>query len=324
MDISSSNRNLYSMDLGWKQLDQRKFTFITATASFSLRVMTYPMSLLKTNRQTDALKKTMSSNLKHKSESHIRSIFRTQGIRGFYKGITINLCGNLSHVVYATVYEKTRHLIQKQLNQMEYTNNNTYIGPFASGISGICASITQLCLSTPFDIISQKRMVLKGNEINTVKSKHIFQQIIKEEKSVFGLWRGLFLSLLTYAPTSGIVWAAYRYTKPKMNDILFEKANLNPNYVLLNFISGGIAGSFGGLLTMPLDTIKVRKQVLEKRSTKGIHIIKKVYGELGIFGFWRGVIPRTCQYTVTCAIIMTVYDWVKRMSKHDVVIETVS
>ena len=80
--------------------------------------------------------------------------------------------------------------------------------------------------------------------------------------------------------------------------------------------SGGISGALGGALTIPLDTIKVRKQVLSLRSTKGIDIVKDIYNERGIYGFYRGIIPRTCQYTLTAAIIMLVYDWVKLMSTH--------
>ena len=194
-------------------------------------------------------------------------------------------------------------------------NNDTLIAPLSSGISGILASTSQLLICTPFDIISQQRMILKGNDMHSIKARDILRKVVSEEKSVFGLWRGLTVSLMTYAPTSGIVWSTYRYIKPKLHQIMFADGdNVDAEHAMLNFVSGGISGGIGGLLTMPLDTIKVRKQVLGRRGTKGLDIIKSVYSELGVFGFWRGVVPRTCQYTVTCAIIMTVYGWVKKTS----------
>ena len=321
---SLSSSSSYKVDLGWKHLNQRKFTFITLSASFTLRLMTYPMSLLKTNRQTQELK--LGVNLSSKSsnsgnfqnsakQSLIRKIYTTQGLRGFYKGITINLIGNSSHVLYATIYETTRELISNSMEKYFIKNSDDdsdkFIGPFASGIAGIFASISQLSISTPFDIITQKRMILNDNDINIIGARDIFKQILIEEGSIFGLWRGLTLSLMTYAPTSGIVWSSYKYLKPKIYEYI-----TNNNFIL-NAIAGSISGGLGGLLTMPLDTIKVRKQVLAKRSTKSKHIIKNVYNELGLFGFWRGVIPRTCQYSVTCAIIMNVYDWVKRLSQNE-------
>jgi len=322
--------------VGWKHLDQRRFTIITLSASFTLRLLTYPMSLLKTNRQTQFLTKSKleSLSVSAQSQSIPRRIWSTQGLRGFYKGITTNLIGNSAHVVYATVYETTREWIETRLLAMDWNINSNHsssssiavvdvngscsnlITPFASGLGGICASTSQLCLSTPFDITSQKRMVLEGDGMYTVRARDIVRQIVAEEGSVLGMWRGLTLSLMTYAPTSGIVWASYRWTKPKFHEWFFDGENTN--YLMLNFMAGGISGGLGGLLTMPLDTVKVRKQVLARRSTRSIGIVKDVHGELGIFGFFRGVIPRTCQYTITCAIIMTVYDWVKRMSRNEV------
>ena len=130
----SDNINL---DLGWKHLDQKKFTLITLLASFSLRLMTYPMSLLKTNRQTQALKSNCV-NFENK-QSLIRKIYVSQGLRGFYKGIAINLIGNSSHVLYATIYETTREIISNSFT-------SPFTAPFASGIAGIFASISQLCI----------------------------------------------------------------------------------------------------------------------------------------------------------------------------------
>eukprot|EP01083_Nonionella_stella_P013981 39330_1 len=306
-----SKTNSYSVDLEWKHLDQTKFTFVTLCAAFGLRVVAYPLSLLKTNHQTRSI---IQNNMSSNNESLIRTIFKTQGMRGFYKGITINLIGSSAgYTLHVTIYERTRELIQNRLNALQFSPS--IAAPVASGLSGVIACGAQFSISTPFDIISQKRMILSGSDMNTTRAKCILQQLLHEEKSIFGLWRGLTLSLMTYAPTSGIVWASYRYSKPKMYKLLYDGRQDNPNHVLPNLMSGAIAGGLGGFLTIPLDTIKVRKQVLAKRSTKAIDIVKNVYNELGILGFWRGVVPRTCQYTITCAIIMTVYDLIKRVSK---------
>merc|ERR1719244_94011 len=107
---TNTTTNKYTVDLGWKHLDQRKFTLITLSASFTLRLLTYPLSLLKTNRQTSQITGSLDT-----SESIPRRIWRTQGIRGFYKGISINLIGNSAHVLYATVYETTREWIESRL-----------------------------------------------------------------------------------------------------------------------------------------------------------------------------------------------------------------
>merc|ERR1712013_355781 len=144
--------------------------------------------------------------------------------------------------------------------------------------------------------------------------RHIASQIMAEEGSVLGMWRGLGVALMTYAPTSGIVWSTYRWTKARLHSKMISKES-EMRYAALNFVSGSVSGALAGMLTMPLDTVKIRKQVLAKRSTRSRHIVKAVYNELGVRGFFRGVVSRTCQYTVTCAVIMTVYDWVKRVSK---------
>merc|ERR1719242_2119875 len=103
------------------------------------------MSLLKTNRQTQFLTKSKSEpfSASTSSQSIPRRIWSTQGLRGFYKGITTNLIGNSAHVVYATVYETTREWIETRLLAMDWNSNSN---PPSSSIIGDSSSN----LSTPF------------------------------------------------------------------------------------------------------------------------------------------------------------------------------
>ena len=84
-----------------------------------------------------------------------------------------------------------------------------------------------------------------------------------------------------------------------MNDTFIK-----PYY--LNFISGGIAGIVEVSLLHPIDLMKTKMQEYSQKysNTKRNKIIKNIYKNQGLKGFYRGYVPR-----LFCIIPMRILYW---------------
>ena len=295
--VHDENVNLskfHHHDVGWRDLNKSKFYFLIPFGSLSVRVIIFPFSLVKTQLQARQLQAVGSSNVSNKitMTSVIKRIIANEGIFGFYKGFGVSLLGLINGPIYTTTFEISRETIYDNLkkyfgnNNYTYNNNNNNsknnnkhlmnlsfgdaslktLSYLLGGFSGSCVAQT---IQTPIDVISQRRMVIKHNEVN--KSPFtILKDLLNENpnetrfRSFLGLWRGYYVSVLTYAPLSGIVWAGFFTNK----HFLFSKFNIISNETdrekeispqwqrsSLTFIAAGSAGAAGAWLTMPLDTV---------------------------------------------------------------------
>ena len=75
-----------------------------------------------------------------------------------------------------------------------------------------------------------------------------------------GFYRGYFVSLMTFAPSSAIWWSCYSGLLPSLNPALL----LGFPLVMLQAFSGVTAAVISSLLTNPIDVIRTRLQVRVK------------------------------------------------------------
>ena len=272
------------------------------------------MSLIKTQLQS----RNILKNEKPSIRSTIKRIFKHEGITGFYKGFSISLLGLISGPVYVTTFEISRENIRNTIHNII----PTYSQPISATCGGLIATSFAQMIQTPIDIISQKRMVNKYIDKIELNSMDIIRNIIKED-GLKGLYRGLSLSIFTYAPTSALVWGSYYYLKNKCSKMYINKLNINNNnnsilykQYSIYFICGGFSGCCSSFITMPIDTIRTRKQVLGNFNTKSIDIIKTVYNNDGIPGFFRGVSARMWSGLISASLLITAYEFVKHASKN--------
>lgn len=178
-------------------------------SSFSVRCALFPLTVIKTQLQVqfknDVYKGMIDCGCK---------IYKSEGVRGLYRGFWVSSFQIISGVFYISTYEGVRHI----LTQKGAGDKTKAI------LAGGAASLVGQTIIVPFDVISQHMMVLGMNAhgtainplgINTAAKKS--ELAIKIAKEIFkrdgltGYYRGYTASLLAYVPNSALWWGFYHY-----------------------------------------------------------------------------------------------------------------
>ncbi|CAI9261947.1 unnamed protein product [Lactuca saligna] len=149
-----------------------------------------------------------------------------------------------------------------------------------------------------------------------------------------GLYRGFGISIMTYAPSNAVWWASYSVAQRLVwGGIGSYMCNENENGGVVAFtpdsrtvmavqgVSAAMAGGVSALVTMPLDTIKTRLQVLDssddnngrKVPTIG-QTVRNLVREGGWMAFYRGLGPRWASMSMSATTMITTYELLKRLS----------
>ncbi|PWA97507.1 Mitochondrial carrier domain-containing protein [Artemisia annua] len=193
-------------------------------------------------------------------------------------------------------------------------------------------------LKTAFSIISQRLMV-QGKSCNKyINGIDAFRKIMHTD-GPRGLYRGFGISVMTYAPSNAVWWASYSVTQRLVWGGIGtymskkdEDSNENGNVVAIRpdsrtvmavqGVSAAMAGGVSALVTMPLDTIKTRLQVIDNSSDdnngrKGPTVgqtVRNLVKEGGLMAFYRGLGPRWASMSMSAATMITTYELLKRLS----------
>ncbi|EEB10504.1 phosphate carrier protein, putative [Pediculus humanus corporis] len=132
-------------------------------------------------------------------------------------------------------------------------------------------------------------------------------KMMKEEglnafyKSLVPLWmRQIPYTMMKFACFEKTVELLYRYVVPKPRDQCTKGEQL-----LVTFAAGYIAGVFCAIVSHPADTV-VSKLNQNKEATAG-----QVLKDLGMFGVWKGLVPRIIMIGTLTAAQWFIYDAVK-------------
>lgn len=265
----------------WSQLDKPRFFIFGTCYFFTVRLILYPYSLLKTRFQlADTHQSTFSS---------FKNIIKISGFKSLYRGFAITASGAIpSQIIYLTVYEKTR----------EATGINL--------IAGACASISSQLITVPVDIISQLQMISK-NKVSVVS---IIQNVINTQ-GIRGLFRGFNASILTYAPSSGIWWTCYHFFRSMVGGLKPEWSY--DQELAVSALCGAASGCCSAVATCPLDVIKTRMQTVSLNDGMW-SVTRELFKKQGISGFYRGLFPRMAYVSQVSMAMVVSYEIVKKLS----------
>ncbi|KAK9699709.1 hypothetical protein RND81_08G191000 [Saponaria officinalis] len=327
-------------DVDWHMLDKSRFFFLGAALFSGVSAALYPAVVLKTRQQVNRAPIPCS-----------RMAFlmlRQEGHRAFYRGFGTSLMGTIpARALYMTALEVTKSNVGKgglSLGLSEVT-----AATVANAAGGLSASMAAQLVWTPVDVISQRLMVQSSctkrgfSNIPTSNYKNGFDAFKKilQNDGIRGLYRGFGISTLTYAPSSAVWWGSYSVAyrliwdgigcykcKWKNNDPKnCENGKiLEPNplcMVGVQGVSAAFASGVSALITMPLDTVKTRLQVLDvERGGRGgqptvAQTVRELVKEGGFSACYRGLGPRWASMSMSAATMVTTYELLKRLStKH--------
>lgn len=201
-------------------------------------------------------------------------VVRREGFRGLYKGFLFSSLGMVSGQMYLTTYEMVRSYL------------SGYGVEVRGLIAGAAATLVGQSVTVPIDIVTQI-MMMQGQiaSAGTSKSRNYYvvvknvDYIIPHKESVKlrgavsivgeifrkeglrGLYRGYHVSLLTYAPNSGLWWALYAGFYRRMMELQLMPGAPIP---VVQAMCGVCSGLVAATLTNPLDVFRTRYQVCMK------------------------------------------------------------
>ncbi|KAF3319984.1 solute carrier family 25 member 44-like protein [Carex littledalei] len=289
-------------EVSWEMLDKSRF-FVLGAALFSgVSAALYPAVVLKTHLQVPQHSQQPRPLLT------AAQILRTDGPRGFYRGFGTSLAGTVpARALYMAALESTKSAVGTaalRLGLPEPVASTT-----ASAAAGVNAAIAAQLVWTPVDVISQRLMIHKHKYLGGVDA---LKKIIKYE-GLNGLYRGFGVSILTYAPSNAVWWASYSVSQRFIWQLVGYDNSDYRSVMAVQGLSAAMAGGAAAVVTMPLDTIKTRMQVMDcggsmRRTVKGL--IK----EGGLSACFRGLGPRWASMSLSAATMITTYEFVKRLS----------
>ncbi|KAK6148733.1 hypothetical protein DH2020_016258 [Rehmannia glutinosa] len=299
-------------DIDWQMLDKSKFFFLGAALFSGVSAALYPAVVLKTRQQI--------------AQSHISCtrtaiwITRHEGLRGLYRGFGTSLTGTIpARALYMTALEVTKSNVGPAAVRLGLPDPTA--SAVASAAAGLSAAMAAQVVWTPVDVISQ-RLMAQGSGLNALPCKYmngidVFRKILNTD-GIRGLYRGFGISILTYAPSNAAWWASYSVAQRLVwggmgclcrerqeNGVISVGNNSNSSgsnnglrpdaktVMAVQGLSAAMAGGISALITMPLDTIKTRLQVLDgdengrKGPTLGQtvrNLVRRVDGWLAIEG----------------------------------------
>lgn len=326
-------------DVDWHMLDKSRF-FILGAALFSgVSAALYPAVVLKTRQQINMAPIPCSKMA--------FLMFKHEGPRSFYRGFGTSLMGTIpARALYMAALEVTKSNIGKASVRVGFSEASS--ATIANAAAGLSASMAAQLVWTPVDVVSQRLMV-QGNfpnrgfsslpTSNYTNGLDAFRKILSVD-GIRGLYRGFGISTLTYAPSSAVWWGSYSLSyrllwdgiscyKCKWKNDTKNCENgkiLEPNplcMVGVQGVSAALASGFSALITMPLDTIKTRLQVLERegntqgRPPSAAQTVRDLVKEGGFAACYRGLGPRWASMSMSAATMVTTYELLKRLStKH--------
>lgn len=299
-------------DIDWEMLDKSKF-FVLGAALFSgVSSALYPFIVLKTRQQ-----------ISHSQISSFKtafSILRFEGLRGFYRGLGTSLMGTIpARALYMTALEVTKSKITT-LNVKLGMSEST-ASAVANATGGLSAALAAQMVWTPVDVVSQRLMVQgleKSNGVNSYSNGvDAFRKIVCTD-GARGLYRGFGVSILTYAPSNAVWWATYS-TAYRIMHCNTGRRDSKAAAVAVQGLSAAAASGVSAVITMPIDTIKTRLQVLEGKGNGGrpLTVRETVSGlvrEGGLRACYRGLIPRWASMSMSATTMVTTYEFLKRLS----------
>lgn len=326
-------------EIDWKMLDKSKFFFLGAALFSGVSATLYPVVVLKTRQQVAQSQVSCITTA--------FSVIRNEGFRALYRGFGTSLMGTIpARALYMAALEVTKSNVGTAIVSLGLAEPAA--ATVANAAAGLSAAMAAQLVWTPVDVVSQRLMVQGGpSDSSRPKGSMLprqymngidaFRKILKTD-GPRGLYRGFGISILTYAPSNAVWWASYSvaqrlvwggvgYYLCKKDDERSDTITSAPNglrpdsktVMAVQGVSAAMAGGMSALITMPLDTIKTRLQVLDgdengRRGPTAMQTVRNLVKEGGWMACYRGLGPRWASMSMSATTMITTYEFLKRLS----------
>eukprot|EP00208_Stichococcus_sp_RCC1054_P007262 CAMPEP_0206141942 /NCGR_PEP_ID=MMETSP1473-20131121/14842_1 /ASSEMBLY_ACC=CAM_ASM_001109 /TAXON_ID=1461547 /ORGANISM="Stichococcus sp, Strain RCC1054" /LENGTH=305 /DNA_ID=CAMNT_0053536713 /DNA_START=230 /DNA_END=1147 /DNA_ORIENTATION=+ len=281
-------------------------------SAIAARCVTHPVDTLKARMQ---LRGALQPALAGASSSGgttwhaARTLARTEGLVGFYRGFGACLLGFApAQAAYFGGYEAG-----KVLTAPLRRNGHTA----AAGVAtGVFQQLIAGALFTPIDIIKERLQVqTMMAEQHRYRSPWHAAVAIVRARGVGGMLRGYWIGNAVWLPWNAIMIPSYEKSKAVAASALGCDVAALPTWAVAGCSAG--ASSLAVCLTHPIDVIKTRLQVLS--TTEGgarvtaSYIARTIAAEQGAMGFAAGLTPRLLTIVPGNALVWLSYEAIKKV-----------
>ncbi|KAL6973446.1 hypothetical protein U1Q18_027631 [Sarracenia purpurea var. burkii] len=277
----------------------REFLWGAIAGAFGEGMM-HPIDTVKTRIQSQVI--LCGSQNQKSILQMVRTVWVTDGLRGFYRGIAPGITGSLATgATYFGVIESTKKWIEEEHPSLGGHWAHFIAGAVAVGILQKTRNLHLPCISgdtlgsfvyVPCEVIKQRMQGLKG------------------------LYAGYWSTLARDVPFAGLVVTFYEALKDVTEygkKTLMTSSGYHANSSLEGLLLGGLAGGFSAYLTTPFDVVKTRLQIQGStlRYNGWLDAVHKIWSTEGIGGMFRGSIPRVMWYVPASALTFMAVEFLR-------------
>uniref|UniRef100_A0A8C5S8F8 Solute carrier family 25 member 33 n=1 Tax=Laticauda laticaudata TaxID=8630 RepID=A0A8C5S8F8_LATLA len=174
-----------------------------ASAAFVTNSLMNPIWMVKTRMQ---LERRVCGSKQMNTLQCAQYVYRSEGVRGFYRGLTASYAGISETIICFAIYERLKQLL-KDPSRSPFTGNpekssSHFLGiTVAAAISKGCAS----CIAYPHEVI-RTRLREEGTKYQSFLQT---TRLVFQEEGYFAFYRGLFAQLMRQIPNTAIVLSTY-------------------------------------------------------------------------------------------------------------------
>ncbi|XP_053980438.1 mitochondrial glycine transporter-like isoform X1 [Hylaeus volcanicus] len=271
----------------------KSFLAGSVSGTFST-ILFQPLDLIKTRLQSRVNLRLDSAN--SGTIGTVIHIIKKENVFGLWRGMTPSITRVIPGV---GLYFSSMHWLKHTFHLKDP------ITPTEAMLLGITARSMSGALVIPITVVKTRfeSDVYKYNSIREAL------KLIYKQEGVRGLSSGLVPTLLRDAPFSGLYLMFYTQLKNIVaeTDLPGDKSSAP-----VHFSCGILAGIFASIVTQPADVIKTKMQLYPNEFTGVRSAIFRVYEKYGMFGYFKGIVPRMLRRTLVTAMAWTVYEEVTK------------
>jgi hypothetical protein len=291
----------------------------SATAGIVGRICTHPLDTAKARLQAIY---PSSSTASYQGVRHVLTqTFRTEGIRGLYRGFgAVMVGGTPGTVLYLCTYEKAKEVLSSS-NSQDTTDFVVHFG------SGLFAETIACIIYVPVDVIKERMQVQRADSSLIYRNAWDAVRQISKTEGLAGIYRGYAATLASFGPFSALYFVFYEKLKhlarqqttgQHLSSWELDKVQLSFGWVVGCSASAGAVASW---LTSPLDLAKLRLQVSRANQMDAgaptyrgvVDCLQQAYSSGGVRGLFRGAGARVVHFAPATTITMTCYETCREM-----------
>lgn len=259
-------------------------------------IVGHPLDSIKTKMQAEAAHKT--SGFAHV----VRSVWKAEGVRGFYRGFIPPLVGSMAYrgvlfSAYGGAYAACEHAPTLH-EPIPYTGG---LRPSVL-IASLAASVARATIESPLDFIKVRQQIGKS-AMNDSGGTFLASPLT----NIRHLYHGYSATLMRTMGLLGSFFVMVDYSVRYIPEVI--------NAPLVGpFFKGGVCATTAWVFAFPFETTKSVIQSdttgkYKKMSNATWSVMKEIYREKGMKGFYRGFGPGASRSFLANGISMVVYAW---------------